>query len=177
VESTLSTLKTGYLLILDTNCVCMVLAEPDGEEERTLDDMIDACSLCRDLINQSLGAQVTIAISDPSTSIFDLPKLFSSAEQAASSPYMSWGNRIILASEVSASGQTNALGFDCLNGEIARILDEGTKQDILPLVDRYLAPDTHAWRSPCETVLSLRDECRSGHFVGTQREHGPRIWQ
>jgi two-component system, response regulator YesN len=137
VEETILKCEVGYTFVEDTSNLCCIISGEWLNREQILDDVIDACSACHVRVQEDLGNQITIGISNFSNDISDLPQLYESANYAVKSKFYREGNKTILATELKTHDDGYNYNFGELKNDIGLMLEKGDPIEILEKLDHY----------------------------------------
>lgn len=147
----------GYMLVLDYSNLCILLPGEWDSQEEALEVLMSRMEDCRAQINKALGINVTMGISNLSSDLGNMPRIFSEAEYAVKSKFYSKGNRIMLASDIASPEDDPELDFAALKKEIGQLLDRASKNEAEPLLDKYYSRDAHYsetyTKSLCYSIL------------------------
>jgi len=159
----------GYMIkhTYSSAVLIVLVQEADGEEE--LSRIVEMTNRWKGMLNDSLGLNITIGISDISESLKHLPGQFQAAQYAVRSKFYSSGNRIIPASEVKDPIDDFQFNHADIKRKLELLLESGEHDQINAFIEHcystqvrypetYIKSITFSIIHHIQTILQLRNE-------------------
>ena len=129
--------ENGYIVNQQHNSLSFILFPKTCSRDAELSKLLDSLSYCKDSINENLGVNVTIGVSEFCDKMTDMAKLLENAEFTVKAKFYSEGNRIILSSEIKSSEDYEEYNLQVIKGELKQIFEQGSKIEVEQFTDKY----------------------------------------